>query len=139
MKANAIEQLVRRLPADCPYYQHPFQDELDKPSNLGLPERLAMALSDPAFLWNLASSYAAVGLPLPAYVCNSAALRANCFLLVPNHPDFRVAKTLSLNLLQMKPARDLLRALHCCRDVTPQQIAERCHWDVGVVRLHGEL
>jgi|SRR5437764_12940344 len=99
MKANAIEQLVRRLPADCPYYQLPFQDELDKPSNLGLPERLAMALSDPAFLWNLASSYAAVGLPLPAYVCNSAALRANCFLLVPNHAG--QAKVLSASASPM--------------------------------------
>ena len=91
MKTDAIRRLVLRLPPESPYFPVAFRHEPEQQKHSSLAERLAVALSDPSFLWNLAASYAAAGQPLPSFVCNSAALRANCFLLVPNHPDYRVA------------------------------------------------
>jgi len=133
MKNEPLRQLILRLPADSPY----FQPEKFRKSSLA--ERLAVALNDPSFLWNLASCYAAAGLPLPAFVCNPAALRANCYLLFPEHPDHSVADALALNLPPMRASRDLFRAALCCRDATPEEIAKRFQVKLDVVRLFSEL
>src|SRR5437773_1007760 len=102
MKSDAIRQLVLKLPPESPYFRVAFRHEPEKQRNSSLGERFAVAQGDPSFLWNFASSYASAGQPLPSFVCNSAALRANSFLLFANHPDYRVAIAQSLNLPQMR-------------------------------------
>jgi hypothetical protein len=139
MNADAIRQLVFRLPPESPYFRAAFRNQPEKTRNLNLAQRWAVALNDPAFLWNLSFRYAEAGLPLPSFVWNSAALRANCFLLYRDHPDYHVAIAQSLNLPQMRAGRDLLRALLCCRDLTLEQIAEMCQLPLDVVRLFSEL
>jgi hypothetical protein len=139
MRGKEIRNLVLRLDADHDYFQLASRGKGGKRRILTLAERLAMADSDPAFLWNLASTQALAGQPLPVFVYNSAALRANCFLLYPDHPDVAVAVVQSWGLPQMKPKRNLLRALYCCADISLEGIAEQCGLDVDEVRLYEQL
>jgi len=139
MKAHAIQQIVFSLPPESPYYRRAFRNEPERLRDSNLAERLAIADSDPAFLWNMASAYAAEGMQLPSFVCNSAALRANCFLLEPGHPDYHLARVQSLSLPQMRPSRDVLRGMVCDLDAPLEEVAELCHWALDEVRLFSEL
>jgi len=137
MKYEPIRQLILRLPADSPYFQVVFRNEPEKLRKSSLAERLAVALNDPSVLWNLASSYAAAGLPL--FCLQSGCPARQLLLLFPEHPDHSVADALALNLPPMRAPRDLFRAALCCRDATPDEIAKRFHLKLDLVRLFSEL
>jgi hypothetical protein len=139
MRGKEIKAVVRLLDQDRDYFQLESKGKAKRRRELSLAERLAMADSDPAFLWNLAVTDALAGHPLPSFVCNSSALRANCFYLYPEHPDIHIAVVQSLGLPRMKPRRNLLRALICCADISLEGIAQACGLEVDEVRLYSEL
>ena len=96
MTGEEIKELGLGLPKDSPYFRRAFRNDPGKSSNSNLAERLAAVSFNPSLGWHLASAYADEGLALPSFVCRSALLRANAFLLCPDHPDYRIAE---LNLV----------------------------------------
>jgi hypothetical protein len=139
MKRKEIKQIVLGLNRDRDYFYLESRGKARRRRELSLAECLAMADSDPSFLWNLSVSDALAGRSLPSFVCSSAALRANCFYLYPEHPDTAIAVVASLGLPRVKPRRNLLRALSCCLDISFEGIAQECGLEVDEVRLFNEL
>ena len=86
MKSKEIKNLVFRFGQGLDYFQLTFGAKACRRRELSLGECLALVDSDPAFLWNLATSEALGGRPLPPFVCSLAALRTNSYFLCPDHP-----------------------------------------------------
>src|SRR5689334_18971650 len=98
MTGEEIEQLGFELPKNSPYFRRAFQNDPGKFADSSAAERLAAVNYNPSLGWDLAKAYADEGLPLPSFVCRSALLRANAFMLSPGHPDLRIAVAGSLHL-----------------------------------------
>ncbi|MHC1767260.1 MAG: hypothetical protein AB9869_23765 [Verrucomicrobiia bacterium] len=140
MTSDEIRRLVHQLPPDCPYYAlRAFRNDPDRVRNSTLADRLAVALSDVAFGWNVGAAYAEAGLDTPPFITESAIVRATGWLLYPDSWDVAVAEAQALNMPDSRTQRDLLRALLCCRDATLEQIADQCRIDPDVLGLFSEL
>ena len=139
MKSKEIKSLVVRFGQGLDYFQLTFGAKAGRRRELSLGECLAVADSDPAFLWNLATSEALGGRPLPPFVCSSAALRTNSYFLCPDHPDVHVAVVHAWGFPKMKTRRDFLRALFCCPDISLEGIGQECGLETDEVRLLGQL
>jgi len=139
MTGEEIKELGLGLPKDSPYFRRAFRNDPGKSSNSILAERLAAVSFNPSLGWDLATEYADEGLALPSFVCRSALLRANAFLLCPDHPDYRIAVAHSLDLPDTTAARDLLWALLACEDLTLEGVAAHYQCDLDLVRLVDQL
>jgi hypothetical protein len=139
MTGDETQRLGLELRKDSPYFRRAFRNDPGKFANSSLAERLAAVSYNPSLGWDLASAYAQEGLPLPSFVCHSALLRANSFLLYPDHPDYRIAQAHSLQMPETTTARDLFCALLSCPDLTLDEIATLYHCDLDLVRLVDQL
>jgi hypothetical protein len=139
MTGNEIIRWGLELPRRSPLFRHLFRKDPGKFDNSSQAERLAALNYDPALGWHLASSCASEGETLPPYICRSALLRANAFLLDPDHPDYRVAMAQSLALPEAAAARDLLWALLASEDLSLEAVAEIYQCELDLVRLVDQL
>jgi hypothetical protein len=98
-----------------------------------------MALSRPDFGWCLAKSYYDEQLPLPDFVSQTALLGANRNLLQPGQLDLTVVLAHMLSVPASRAKSELLQALVVCEDITPEEIASICGYDVEVIRYHDAL
>src|SRR5260370_21079899 len=123
MTGPQIQQITRQLPSDDPYFQMAFRSQPDKLISSSLAQRIDLALSDPAFCWNLAESHATRGLPLPTANLPRAVHRAYAFLLDPKHSDINVGLAQELNSPENQEERDIIRAVLLCQDLTLDELA----------------
>jgi len=134
-----MQQIVRELPSDDPYFQMAFSNQPDKLISSSLAQRIDLALSDPAFLWNLAESHATRGLPLPTANLPCAVCRAYAFLLDPKRSDINVGLAQELNSPENQEERDIIRAVLLCQDMTMEELAKRCGTNLEVLALFEAL
>ena len=76
---------------------------------------------------------------MPDFVSHTALLRGNGYLLQPEPVDINVALAHMLSLPGSEAQSRLLHALMLCDDITPEEIARICGYDVDVIRLHDSL
>src|SRR5258708_28266074 len=139
MTGSQMQQVVRELPSDDPYFQLAFSSQPDKLISSSLAQRIDLALSDPAFCWNLAESHATRGLPLPTADLPCAVRRAYAFLLDPKRSDINVGLAQELNSPENQEERDILRAVLLCQDMTMEELAKRCGKNLEVLALFEAL
>ncbi len=89
--------------------------------------------------WCLVKSYADEQLPLPDFVSQTALLRANRCLLEPDQLDLNVALAHMLSLPGSRAQTRPLQALMICDDVTTEDLASICGYDVEVIRYYDSL
>ena len=138
MTNREIQELVERLPQPNPFTRWVVREQarrrLREMINPG-----KMALSRPDFGWCLVKSYADEQLPLPDFVSQTALLGANRYLLQPGQLDLSVVLAHMLSLPTSRAKSELLQALVVCEDITPEEIASICGYDVEVIRYHDAL
>ena len=121
------QYILATLPADSPYY--------GQPGKVALPqsERLALGLSDPAFVWNVLSSHHQSGLPLPSQP-TKCFLRAGVLL---RNLEFRADEVEAVALTHPRCAaqRELLEALLICPDLGIEAIAKHLGLAPAVVEF----
>ncbi len=139
MTGSEIQQIVRQLARDDPYFQLAFRSQPDKLISSSLAQRIDLALTDPAFLWHLAESYATRALPLPTLNLPWAVRRAYAFLLDPNRADVNVGLALELNSRDNQEERNIIRAVLLCRDMTMEELAKRWGENLEVLALFEAL
>jgi len=139
MTGSQVQQIVRELPRDDPYFQLAFSSQPDKLISSSLAQRIDLALSDPAFLWNLAESHATRGLPLPTFNLPCAVRRAYAFLLDPKRSDMNVGLAQELNSPKNQEERDIIRAVLLDQDMTLEELAKRCGKNLEVLALFEAL
>src|SRR3954470_8961636 len=111
MTAREIQELAQQMRKDDPYFQRAFRRQPDKLESSTLAERVSVALSDPAFLWNVAESHALAELPLPALGWGEAVRRAHRYLVDADSTDIQMALAAQFNLPEARDRRDLLRSV----------------------------
>ncbi len=132
-------RVALQLPRDDPYFQLAFSSQPDKLISASLATRIDLALSDPAFLWNLAESHATRGLPLPTANLPCAVRRAYAFLLDAKRSDINVELAQELNSPENQEERDIIRAVLLCQDMTMEELAMRCGKNLEVLALFEAL
>src|SRR5881394_3237377 len=135
MTAQRIREIVAQIGPQSPYWR------LVRSGNTGplpLAQRFWIALSDHAFGWHLAISYADTGTPLPPGLTEEAILRAYRFRRDPHRRDVHVALAYDITLPINQGQRDLLRALLLC-NATFHEIAQQCGLNEELVMLFEAL
>src|SRR5947208_907014 len=108
MTAQRIREIVSQIGPQSPYWR------MVPGGNAGplpLAQRCWIALSDHAFGWHLAISYADAGRSLPPELAENAILRAYRFQRDPYRRDVHVALAYDITLPINQRQRDLLRVL----------------------------
>src|SRR5207237_9594704 len=106
MTAQYIRDVVKKLPAESPYFQWGFGGQHTFQSS-SLAERLDLGLSDPEFGGNLAKAYAASAEPMQTDIGEPALLRSNAFLLNRNPSDVNMAMAFQIVMSDSKSQRYL--------------------------------
>ena len=133
MNAQNIRRLVEVLPEDSRYFGKPPGVKTSE------PERLAMCLNDPKFGWNFVESFIRSRIELPLDACIYDHLRRLYVYHVENEYDPAIAEAISLTSPQNTRARDILKALLVCQDITLQGIAEWMRLSEAAVKLFQQL
>jgi hypothetical protein len=137
MRTTDIVNLTLILEPDIPYFAQVFGPERRSNPPV-LAERLQVTLADFELLWNLPRSFAAAGLPLPAFAWPAAAHRAYRRCSEPGYFDEDLDMAYELQLPEHEQDRDLIRGL-LPTDATDESIAELFQYRPGVIADFHEL
>lgn len=134
MGTDTICNLVLALPAEEPYFRLAFRNQSGQRLR-SLPERLQVALRDPALAGNFARNYALAELPLPEFDWDPAVRHAYDYFLHPERGDENLRLAVELQRPESWFERDVIRALLWCPESTDAAIAEVFQFEAEVVHL----
>jgi hypothetical protein len=136
MKLSVRREICDRLPRSCPYFQWRLRQLGLPPKDIRDGDKLALGLSDPGFVANLAQSYFEAEQPLPGWLLRYLPYRAYLYLM-----GQRVDRSLVMAyaLAQNQTQSVHLKTLLLARGLTLEQIATRCNLSVEVVRVFHDL
>jgi len=139
MKRNEIQEILQRLPKPNPYTRWLNRERRFEVESWPWMQPERLPIYDPGFGWNLAKSFAAERLELPDTGLQPAIWRANRYLLEPDPPDLQIALAQMLDLAASQQQYVLLKALLICEDLTLENIAKVCGYDLEVINLYEVL